>query len=109
MQRRVIEYLDGVRPKSVFSVQVPKKNGRLKTWIVPTVNDQIIFQTCLSVIAESLYKRSVNPNRVFSYRYNTDPNRLALIQAPIRPSNEFQTHTRPRYLSEELIHQYDIA
>jgi hypothetical protein len=109
MHRRVIEYLDGVRPKSAFSVQVPKKSGQLKTWIVPTVNDQIIFQTCLSVIAESVYTRSVNPNRVFSYRYNTDPNRLALIQDPISSWNDFQNHTRQSCLSNECLLQFDIA
>jgi hypothetical protein len=109
VRRRVTQYLDGVRPKPAFSVQVPKKSGQLKTWFVPTVNDQIIFQTCVSVIAESVYTRSVNPNRVFSYRYNTDPNRLALIQDPISAWNDFQNETRQSCLSNECLLQFDIA
>jgi hypothetical protein len=109
MRRRVIEYLDGARPKPAFSAQVPKKNGQLKTWLMPTVNDQIIFQTCVSSIAESMYTRSVDPNRVFSYRYNTDPNRLALIQDAITGWNDFQDETRKRCLSNECLLQFDIA
>ncbi len=109
MRRRVIEYLDGVRPKSAFSVQVPKKSGRLQTWFVPTMNDQIIYQTCVSAIAESVYSASVDQNRVFSYRYNTDPNRLALTQDPIRAWNDFQNETRQRCLSNECLLQFDIA
>src|SRR6266700_4389936 len=109
MQRKVIEYLHGVRPKAAFSVQVPKKSGRLKTWLVPTVNDQVIFQTCVSVIAESVSASSLDRSRVFSYRFSTDPNRLALIEDPISSWNDFQNETRRRCISNECLLQFDIA
>jgi len=109
MRSRVIEYLNGARPKPAFSVQVPKKNGQLKTWLMPTVNDQIIFQTCVSSIAESVYMRSVDPDRVFSYKYNTDPNRLALTQDALSGWNDFQDETRKRCLSNDCLLQFDIA
>jgi len=109
MQRKVIEYLHGVRPKAAFSVQVPKKSGRLKTWLVPTVNDQVIFQTCVSVIAESVSASSLDRGRVFSYRFSADPNRLALIEDPISSWNDFQNETRRRCISNECLLQFDIA
>ncbi len=106
---RIIEYLQGLQPKSAFAVLVPKKPNRWKAWTVPTSNDQIILQTCVSSIAEEVYSQSVNKARVFSYRYNTDPNRLALIEDPIRSWNEFQNETHRRCDSDRCLLQFDIA
>lgn len=109
IRRKISDYLSGGLPKASFTVKVPKKNGKAKTWIVPSVNDQIVLQTCVAAIAHDVYSRSVNRDQVFSYRYNVDPNRLALIEDSIGNWNEFQIETKRRCLSNECILQIDLA
>src|SRR5437762_7656828 len=69
--------------KAPFGILVPKRSGTTKLWSVPTVNDQIILQTCVSSIAETLDIKCLDEKRAFSYRYNRDPNRLALVEDQI--------------------------
>jgi reverse transcriptase-like protein len=109
IRRGVTEYLHGARPKTAFSVEVPKKKGTKKIWSVPTVNDQIILQTCVSAVAERVYRKSIDRQRVFSYRYNVDPNRLALIEDPISTWNDFQNETHRRCVSNQCLLQFDLA
>jgi hypothetical protein len=109
IRSKIVDYLAGANSKAVFSIEVPKKNGKTKRWIVPSVNDQIVMQTCVSSISADVYSKTVNRQRVFSYRYNRDPNKLALVEDHVSNWNEFQNETRQRCNSNECILQLDIA
>src|SRR5438045_4183750 len=74
IKKKIRAYLNGEQPKPPFGILVPKRSGVAKLWSVPTVNDQIVLQTCVSSIAEQLDTKCLDKRRVFSYRYNRDPN-----------------------------------
>ena len=107
IRRRVAEYLDGTQPKRPFEIMVPKRSGVAKRWAVPTVNDRIVLQACVSSIGEQL-DRCIDHKRVFSYRYNSDPNRLELTENQIEAWSQFQEETNRRCRSADCILQIDL-
>jgi hypothetical protein len=107
IRSKIREYLGGTLPKKPFEIQVPKKNGQLTRWIVPSVNDQIIFQACVSSIAEQV-DGVIDKRKVFSCRYNRDPNRLALLENQVSAWKAFQDETESRCQSEQCVLQIDL-
>jgi len=107
IRRKIREYLGGAPPKKPFDIQVPKKNGQLTRWIVPSVNDQIIFQACVSSIAEQV-DGVIDKTRVFSCQYNRDPNRLALLENQVSAWKAFQDETESRCKSDQCVLQIDL-
>lgn len=107
IRHKIGEYLGGTSPKRPFEIQVPKKNGQSTRWIVPSVNDQIIFQACVSLLAEQV-DGVIDKSRVFSHRYNRDPNRLALLENQISAWKAFQDETASRCKSDQCLLQIDL-
>jgi hypothetical protein len=108
IEAKIQGYLNGEKPKPPFNILVPKRSGATKLWSLPTVNDQIILQTCVSSIAEILDKKCVDEKHVFSYRYNRDPNRLALVEDQISAWGRFQNETNRRCKSSDCMLQIDL-
>jgi hypothetical protein len=96
--RMIRRYLDGERPKFPFKILVPNSAGtQKKLWIIPTVNDQIILQTAVSSLAEKVDRvidSSRTSPRVFSYRYNTDPNRVQLTDSQVSSWGRFRNEIK---------------
>ncbi len=105
---KIEEYLNGTPPKSPYEVMVPKKNGQMARWVVPSINDQIVFQTCVSSIAEVIDEMTIDKARVFSCRYNQDSNRLALLENQVSAWKEFQDETKKRCESDQCVLQIDL-
>ncbi len=105
---KIEEYLNGTPPKSPYEVMVPKKNGQMARWVVPSINDQIVFQTCVSSIAEVIDEMTIDKARVFSCRYNRDSNRLALLENQVSAWKEFQDETKKRCESDQCVLQIDL-
>src|SRR5947209_6016826 len=64
--REAIErYEKDALPGPAFEVSVPKRNGRPSIWIIPSINDQIICQTCISDFARQLEHATIDRARVF--------------------------------------------
>src|SRR5690348_11778652 len=53
-------YFERTTPKKPFEIDVPKRFGTPKTWVVPSVNDQIVIQACVSSIAQTLEERCID-------------------------------------------------
>jgi hypothetical protein len=80
IENKMDQYLSGNSPRKPFEVLVPRKRSGVRAkWLQPSVNDQMILQTCVSALAPKI-DTSFDRKRVFSYRYNTDPNSLLLTQ-----------------------------
>lgn len=107
IRRKLAAYLDGVKPEESFGIPVPRKSGAKRVWRIPTVNDQILLQACISSFAERLDREALK-RRVFSYRYNRDDNRLALIEDQIAAWARFQDETKLRCAGSDCILQIDL-
>ncbi len=104
---KIFRYLRGTSPQRPFTVSLPNKAGNVKRWAVPSINDQIIYQACVSSIAE-LLDEQIDRKKVYSCRYNSDPNRLALMEDQIASWRKFQIETRHRCASNQCILQIDL-
>jgi hypothetical protein len=109
IRRKILSYLGNSIPESPFAVDLPKRTGDLKRWSMPSVNDQIVFQTCVSSIAASLYERSVDRKRVYSYRYAMHSEVLSLAEDSLSSWRAFQDETRRQCASGDCILQLDLA
>src|SRR5438093_2659497 len=89
IRKRIQKYLNGRKPEKPFAILVPKKNGAKKRWLIPSVADQIVLQAAVSGLARRVIKR-VDDKRVFSYRYNQDPDRLLFIESQMHSWTQFQ-------------------
>lgn len=106
--RRVEQYLaETASPRPAFSVQVPHRSGRLRTWKLPVVNDQIILQACVSLLSEKLRSR-INWRWVYSYRPSEDPNHLALARNQLESWLAFQAETLSLLKERQYILQLDL-
>ena len=65
IDKALYDYLKGATPRKAFEIEVPKKFGTPKTWVVPSVNDQIVIQACVSSIAEELEERCIDRTVVY--------------------------------------------
>ncbi len=107
IRQKLRVYLGGSNPQPSFGVLVPKKSGKKKTWTIPSVNDQITLQACIASFAERLDTESLD-DRVFSYRYNRQPDRLALIEDQIAAWTRFQDETKLHCANSDCILQIDL-
>ncbi|HWN42635.1 MAG TPA: RNA-directed DNA polymerase [Thermoanaerobaculia bacterium] len=96
ISNRIESYLAGRSlPLPALEVMVPHRSGEFRKWVLPSVNDQIILQACVSALAGKLSSR-VDPERVFSYKRNQDPNRVALTEEKLQSWFDFQKATQER-------------
>ena len=108
IRRRIQMYLGKTQPDPPFEINLPRKSGEVKSWSMPCVNDQIILQTCLSSIAGALFEKCVDRQRVFSYRYGTNPAVLALTEDHLSSWRAFQNETRRQCSSGACVLQLDL-
>jgi hypothetical protein len=85
---------------------VPKKSGAMNLWLVPSINDQIILQSCVSALAEKVYK--ILDHRVYSYRLNTEPDQLRLTPSQIHSWRKFQDDTGLMLRQHSHLLQFDL-
>jgi hypothetical protein len=90
-----------------FSILVPKKSGQKRLWSVPSVNEQIMLQACISSFAEKL-DGDVLDNRVFSYRYNRQEDQLGLVEDQLAAWTKFQDETKRRCQNSQCMLQIDL-
>jgi hypothetical protein len=108
VSKKASQYLIGEKPSPPFRILVPNNSGtQKKPWIIPSVNDQILLQAVASSLAEKV-DLMVDPKRVFSYRYNTDSNRLQLTDSQVSSWSKFQNETQQRLLSYPYVLQLDL-
>jgi hypothetical protein len=111
-ERRIREGIDryekGTNPSRAFEVLVPKRTGEKSTWIVPSINDQIICQACISSFAHQLEQATLQRTRVFGVLLNTDPTRLAFLEDQVQAWSRFHALTKERCLTSECMLQLDI-
>ena len=108
VSRKANLYLSGELPSPPFRIMVPNNAGtQKKLWIIPSVNDQILLQAVTSSLAEKV-DLVVDPKRVFSYRYNTDSNRLQLTDSQVSSWSKFQSETQLRLRSHPYVLQLDL-
>src|SRR5437667_7137884 len=108
INHKIKKYLAGDVPRRPYEIEIPKKNGERKPWKVPSVNDQIIAQVCVSALAERIW-RTVDEAVVLSYHYNTDPNRLQLTASQVSSWKQFQNETERRCrTSSDCLLQIDL-
>jgi hypothetical protein len=109
LSTRADDYLSNRRrPKPGVPISVPRRDGSNRIWTIPTVNDQILLQTCalrLSHIAER--RGIVDYTRVFSYEINRSPHRLAFTQDSLPAWEGFLSETRRRVGGRQIL-QFDI-
>jgi hypothetical protein len=105
--RKIIKYLNGEKPTTPFQIDLPKKTGGKKPWKVPSVNDQIILQAGVSVLAKQA-SQVLDRERALSYRYNTDADRLQLTESQVSSWKEFQNATERRRRTRSHILQVDL-
>jgi hypothetical protein len=111
-ERRIRQEIDryerGTNTSLAFEVSVPKRTGGKSTWIVPSVNDQIICQACISSFAYQLERVTLDRARVFGVLLNTDPTRLAFLEDQVQAWSRFSAFTQQRCLTNECMLQIDI-
>lgn len=95
IRQKISKYLTGEAPLAPFKIAVPKRDGEKKVWKTPSVNDQIIIQVCVSAIADKLH-RALDYRHAWSYRYNTDPDRVQLTESQVSLWQQFQDETDRR-------------
>jgi hypothetical protein len=108
IRKSIAEYLKGTLPADPYTIDVPKRNGKSNTWVLPSVNDQIICQACVSAVAETIERKSVDRTRVFSCRLNRDAGRLAFLEDQVTAWSLFQAELQSRCGSDNCILQIDI-
>jgi hypothetical protein len=107
INNKIIRYLDGETPPLPFEIGVPKKTGGKKSWQIPSVNDQIVAQVCVSALAEKVYA-AIDGERVLSYRYNTDADRLQLTESQVSSWKQFQDETDRKLTTQSHLLQIDL-
>lgn len=101
-------YIGGARPPPPFRIDIPKRDGKSNSWVVPSVNDQIICQGCVSVIADRVQARLPDRAKVFSSRLNSDPNRVALLEDQVSAWANFSAQMMTLCKESECVLQLDL-
>lgn len=107
LSQRAASYLKGAKPLEVLRIELPTRSGAMRTWVVPAVNDQIIFQACVSSIAAGVAKR-FDRQHVFSCEPETNPGDIALMKNQLVALQQFQSETNKRLKNSRYILQFDI-
>jgi hypothetical protein len=108
INKALSDYLEGVAPRKAFEIEVPKKFGTPKTWVVPSVNDQIVIQACVSSIAERIEGRCIDRTVVYSSRLNRDPRRLSFLESQVDAWAMFQSVLHARCAAGHCLLQIDL-
>jgi hypothetical protein len=108
IRKTISQYLNGDRPQPPFQISIPKRNNNENVWIVPSTNDQIIIQACVSAIAKRIEDKFIDPAKVFSSRLNRDPNRLAFLEDQVSAWARFQIESQSRCSQSSCVLQIDI-
>jgi len=95
------------QPVAPFEIDVPKRSGNKRRWLVPSINDQIIIQACVSALANKI-EDTLDPNRVHSYRLNRDPNRLQLTHSQVSSWKRFQNEINEKLKEQPQLLQFDL-
>jgi hypothetical protein len=106
--RRIEAYLGGrTKPVPPTPVAVPRRDGVLKPWLVPSINDQIALQVASYALAQSVERTQiVDSGRVFSHDlYHGD--RLAFTTSQFEKWNAFQNTSRLRVQGKQVL-QLDL-
>jgi hypothetical protein len=107
IRQKLRSYLNGANPRPSFTIAVPRKSGKDKTWTIPSINDQIALQACISSFADRLDSEALD-RRVYSYRYNRQPDRLALLEDQVAAWTAFQDETKRRCATADCLLQIDL-
>jgi hypothetical protein len=111
-ERRIRQEIDlyekGANARRALEVSVPKRSGGNNTWIVPSINDQIICQACVSSFAQELDQKVLDRERVFGVLLNTNPTRLAFLENQVQAWSRFHAFTQQRCSANECVLQIDI-
>jgi hypothetical protein len=108
LDRLAASYLNGAQPPAPYLIDIPKRDGKSNTWVVPRINDQIICQACVSVIAERVQAKVLDPARVFSSRLNSDPNQVALLEDQVSAWARFNAKMTDSCSKSECVLQLDL-
>ncbi len=90
----IAKYVGGSLPPKPLQIAVPKRDGQANTWVVPSINDQIVCQACVSQIAAEVQKQCINLDQVFSCRLNSDPNSLIFLEDQVSAWASFQARAQ---------------
>lgn len=107
LRQRVASYLKGGKPLKTLRVQVPTRTGQFRTWVIPAVNDQIIFQACVSTLSQAISK-GFDRKRVFSCEPDLEPSSKALMKNQIAAWVAFQNETLSRIRVHRYVLELDI-
>ncbi len=108
LNRLTASYLGAAKPSAPYTIEVPKRDGKSNTWIVPRINDQIICQACISVIADKIQAKVVDTTRVFSSRLNSEPNQVALLEDQVSAWAKFNAQMMASCSKDECVLQLDL-
>jgi hypothetical protein len=95
-------------PKRAFQLMVPKKTGGFNRWLLPSINDQIIIQSCVSAISSEIEHSCINFSNVFSCRLNNEPSRVSFLENQIEAWKIFQLHAEEKAKQGHSTLQIDI-
>lgn len=93
-----------VRP--AYQIAVPYKPDVIRTWTVPSVNDQIVLHACAASLGPSLIGDARDQARVFSYQSN--PNETDFLKRQLGQWVAFQDATLNRLETQGCILQLDL-
>ena len=108
VRKAIEQYLSGAQPQKPFDITLPKRDGKSNVWVVPSVNDQIICQACVSAIANTIEQKFIDRTKVFSCRLNRDPNRLAFLEDQVTAWALFQARLKELCATDMCVLQIDL-
>ena len=108
INKALTDYFAGAIPRIAFEIKVPKRYGTPKTWVVPSVNDQIVIQACVSSIAEQIEGRCIDRMVVHSSLLNRNPRRLSFLENQVEAWAKFQSVINSRCATGQCLLQIDL-
>jgi len=104
---RKTAYLRGSSPSPAFHVEVPRINGGTRSWVMPPVNDQIIFHACVADLAPAV-ERGFDHSRIYSSAANDDANELAFLEPQLAAFTRFVNDTHARLARGSWVLEIDL-
>ena len=108
INKALTDYFEGAIPRKAFEIEVSRKLGMPKTWVVPSVNDQIVIQACVSSIAERIEGRCIDRAVVYSSLLNRDARRLSFLENQVEAWTKFQSVVQSRCATGQCLLQIDL-
>lgn len=107
VKEKIGRYMDNaeqVRP--AYQIDVPYKPDAIRTWTVPSANDQIVLHACAASLGPGLIGDDRDQARVFSYQNN--PNETDFLIRQLGQWVAFQDATLSRLETHGCILQLDL-